>query len=134
MTSAVARVNFFDVTWAGLVIACGIAAVTLFPPATALRGALVFAGGCAVPALAYIAMTRLAWKSEPLPRCRGRRCTAAQYRLERRAEEGDYYRCACGDLYLHTPDDELRIIGRDGSSQPYRQRFYAGGPWRPRES
>lgn len=130
-TERMSRVNIFDVMWVGLVIACGIGAVTWFQPATPLRGAAVFIVGCAVPVLAYVVVTKLALRSEALPQCRNKRCNAAQYRFERHCEEGDYYGCACGDLYLHTPNDEFRLIDADGSSRPFKQRFYAGGPWRP---
>lgn len=130
-TDPVRQVTAFDVIWGGLVIACGAAAVALLNPTTGTGGAVAFASGCALPVLAYIVVTKVVLRSEALPRCRNRRCSATQYRLERRSEEGDYYRCACGDLYLRTPQDEFRTIEADGSSSPFKQRFYAGGPWRP---
>jgi hypothetical protein len=129
-TDRLSRVNVFDVVALGVVIGCGLGAIAVVRPETLLGSVLLFAGGCAVPVLGYAIVARFALKSDRLPRCRNNRCRAAQYVLERHTEEGDYYRCSCGDLYLLTPGDEFRFVDLDNTSHPYRRRYYAGGPWR----
>jgi hypothetical protein len=125
------RVTFFDVIALGLLIAAGIAALAVVRPAGPIAAALTFLSGCVLLALTYHAIAKFILRADTLPRCRRGRCRAAQYILERRAKEGDYYRCACGNLYLLTPTDEFQHATADGQLQPFKRRFYKGGPWRP---
>lgn len=130
-TKPTRQFSIFDLFRVSLMFLCGFAGLKLAQGHSGAWQLAAFVSGfISVPLLLWLIFTVLD-RRNALPRCRNDRCRTSQYRLERRAEEGDYYLCACGDLYVLIAGDEFRIVNKDGVSEPHKKRHYAGGPWRP---
>ena len=91
----------------------------------------MFAVGFLVPGTGWFLARRIFVRLNPLPLCKNKKCRSRKYHLEKEVEEGSYYRCGCGDLYLLTPDDEFKFVTPDGKAQPYRKRFSPSDSWWP---
>lgn len=124
------RITFFDIFYLGFILLCGQCAIWILHPKSLLVSIFVFLFGCLLPVVAYYLMFFFG-KTESLPICRKKQCKAIDYIIERHAEEGDYYRCGCGDLYILTTNEEFKIAEIDGTATPYKRRYYTNGPWRP---
>jgi len=103
------KITFFSVVWAIIVVFCGFGAIALVDSENILVNLSMFVAGCSFSVLT--------------PLCRNRRCRAHDYTKEGVADDGTFYRCKCGDLYLLTHDERFLIVEEDGTKTPYRQRF-----------
>jgi len=110
---------------------CGVVFANFAGFSNPLFGIVVFFVGCIVPVAVVVATRKFLTRINPLPLCRNKRCGSRKYEVEKHLEEGTYYRCRCGDLYLLTPDDKFLSVSSDGSVQPYMQRFDSTGYWWP---
>jgi len=125
------KVTIFTVIWCIIAGLCGLEIVALFDVENPLVALAIFAAGCLVPVVAYRLVLNLIGRLNFLPSCRNKQCSARKYVIERQSEEGVYYRCRCGDLYLLTPDDHFEFVTPDATRQPYRCRFEPHGQWWP---
>lgn len=123
--------TIFDALELGIMLLCGIGAMALTRSSSLPLQALAFLLGFAIVPLLLRGATAMIAKGERLPPCRNGRCRAAQYQCLESSSDGSLYRCACGDRYLQTPSDEFKFMRADGATEPYLQRFYPQGPWRP---
>lgn len=125
------RVTFFTVIWIIITALIGLGMVALFDVKDPLVALTIFVAGCLGSVVAYRLILNLIGRFNFLPICRNKHCSARKYIFERQSEEGVYYRCRCGDLYLVTANDQFEFVTPDGTRQPYRCRYEPYGQWWP---
>jgi len=108
------KITFFSVVWAIIVVFCGFGAIALVDSENILVNLSMFVAGCSFSVLTYYLIWKVLGRIYRLPLCRNRRCRAHDYTKEGVADDGTFYRCKCGDLYLLTHDERFLIVEEDG--------------------
>lgn len=123
------KITIFTVFWFIILILCGLATSNIIHTQNTIVSFFMFFIGFSAPIVFY----RLTWiiigKFNFIPKCRNKKCNARMYRIDKQDEEGVFYICNCGDMYLLTPQGHFKIIDSDGKEQPYRQKI--NGRWWP---
>ena len=127
----IGKITIFTVMWIVLVALFGLGMVALFDVENPLVALTIFVAGCLGSVAAYRLILNLIGRLNFLPSCRNKQCSARKYVFERQSEEGVYYRCRCGDLYLLTANDHFEFVISDGTRQAYRCRYESHGQWWP---
>lgn len=115
--------SVFDLLAIGTMLVCGKFA-TLIDNHTFWGNIVLFFMGCSMPYVITKLFTAFSWSRNWLPVCQHGKCHAKHYFSEKSSEDGIYYRCRCGDLYLlkFSSRMEFRLVNEDGSTSTYYSR------------
>ncbi|MDH4227026.1 MAG: hypothetical protein OEV59_04635 [Deltaproteobacteria bacterium] len=119
--------TIFTVIWFVVLLACGYIMSSFFAEPFIRIG--MFVVGLLAPVGIYRLTLLIIDRCDLLPKCKNKRCSTKRYSLKDRTEEGVYYVCECGDVYLYTMEKHFKLVNKDGMTQPYR--IKNGGLWWP---